>query len=101
MLALDRLAEWKTYERAIWTSVRATENLRFYDRSQDGQKYMTAGLAGERRFWVAGLVPRDEVKIAIVPGDHVPGAADAGTKKRRRVQPKAPETGAGGPEAQL
>ena len=102
VLALNRLAEWKTYERAIWTSARATENLRFYDRSQDGQKYMTTGLAGERRFWVAGLIPRDEVKIAIVPGDRVPEAADARrTKKRLPVKPKAPETGGGGPEAQL
>ena len=65
LLALDRLAEWRTYERALWTSVRATENLRFFSRSQDGQKYMTAGLAGQARFWVVGLVPRDEVRVPV------------------------------------
>ncbi|MFH1499951.1 MAG: hypothetical protein ABII82_19240, partial [Verrucomicrobiota bacterium] len=59
LLSVDRLEEWRTYERAVWTDFRSADNLRFY--SQDGHKYMTAALAGPCRFWVAGLVPRNQV----------------------------------------
>ena len=86
LLALNRLPEWKTYQRALWSSFRATENLRFYCRSQDGQKYMTAGLAGQNRFWVVGLIPRDEVKVSVVP---VGPASDTAAKPNAGAKPGA------------
>jgi hypothetical protein len=61
VLAVDRLNDWKTYQRWIWDDFRSTDNLRFF--SQDGRKYMATGLAGEKRFWVAGLIPRAEVVL--------------------------------------
>ncbi|MBL7187726.1 MAG: hypothetical protein ISS70_15495 [Phycisphaerae bacterium] len=97
LLALNRLTEWKTHERALWSSFRATENLRFYSLSQDGQKYMTAGLAGRNRFWVVGLIPRDEVKIPIVTGTSPEVQAEGSNSPWRRAITKA----GAGPESRL
>lgn len=77
VLALNRIADWKTHDRAVWTAVRLPEILHFYTRAADGAKYLTAGLSGEARYWVVGLIARDEVKIPIVPGAHSV-KADAG-----------------------
>jgi hypothetical protein len=66
LLVLDRLAEWKNYERSLWTDFHSPDALRFY--SQDGRKYMAAALAGPQRFWVAGLIPRDDMKLTVLPG---------------------------------
>ncbi|MCX7011057.1 MAG: hypothetical protein NTW86_00570 [Candidatus Sumerlaeota bacterium] len=111
LLALHRLPEWETHERALWTSIRATENLRFYSRSEDGQKYMAAGLAGQNRFWAVGLIPRDEVKIEVPPGAHASQDAAAGLKSgagpdarsetRQSTGAKAPRKPEAGPEARL
>jgi hypothetical protein len=72
MLSLNRIRDWKTEKRALWSSLSAFENLRFYD--VDGRKYLTAGLSGSQRFWVMGLIPRDQVVLTVVPGDKALGA---------------------------
>jgi len=66
LISLNRLTEWQTAERALWGSGAAFENLRFY--SKGGQKYLTAGLAGPKRFWVLGLIPAEGMKLTILPG---------------------------------
>ena len=66
LLSLNRMSEWQTSKRALWGSGAAFENLRFYNKG--GQKYMTAGLAGPKRFWVLGLIPGAEMKRTILPG---------------------------------
>ncbi len=72
LISLDRLTEWQTAERALWSSGAAVENLRFY--SKDDQKYLMAGLAGPKRFWVLGLIPMAEMKRTILPGTRGPAA---------------------------
>ena len=66
LLSVDRLRDWKTFKRAVWSSGRAAENIRFY--SKDGQKYLMTGLAGPQRFWAVGLVPRSEMVLQARPG---------------------------------
>ena len=96
VLSLNRLSEWKTCDRAIWTSVRSHENVRFYSVPQAGQKYLTAGLAGEKRFWVAGLIPRSEVKVEVTPEEPVAHRNLMETKSQSKEQARAV-----GPESRL
>ncbi len=72
LLSINHIRDWQTSKRALWSSSNAYENIRFY--SQDGRKYLTAGLAGSKRFWVLGLIPRDQVMLTVVPGDKAMGA---------------------------
>jgi len=65
LLAVDHLRDWKMYQRAVWTDFRSIDNLRFF--SQDGRKYMATGLAGQKRFWVVGLIPRADVVLRAQP----------------------------------
>ena len=78
LLALDHLAEWQTETRALWSSAAAPENLRFYSKGDD--KYLTAGLAGPKRFWVVGLIPSADMKRTTLPS--VPRALAAGPEVR-------------------
>lgn len=66
MLSMDRMRDWKTEKRALWSSAGASENIRFYSR--DGQKYLTAGLTGQERHWVIGLIPREALTFTTLPG---------------------------------
>jgi hypothetical protein len=77
VLAVDRLNEWKPYQRWVWNDFRSTDNLRFF--SQDGRKYMATGLAGEKKFWVVGLIPRNEVVLRAQPNFKKGRVADPAT----------------------
>jgi len=66
LVSIDRAREWQTFKRALWSSSGAFENIRFY--SIEGRKYLTAGLAGPKRFWVLGLIPEDECILKTLPG---------------------------------
>jgi hypothetical protein len=66
VLSIDHARDWKTFKRALWSSATAFENIRFF--SQGDQKYLTAGLAGSERFWVVGLIPRDQCGLQTLPG---------------------------------
>ncbi len=72
LLAINRPEEWKTYVRALWTDYRSVDNLRFY--SQNGRKYMATALAGQKRFWVLGLIPRSDVVMRAM--DKVPAGPE-------------------------
>ncbi|MGB8353720.1 MAG: hypothetical protein WCD79_07535 [Chthoniobacteraceae bacterium] len=78
LLSLERMAEWQTFKRALWTSSAAFENIRFY--SKDGKKYLVAGLAGTKRYWTLGLIPRDAMQLTQLPG--TPQAPAAGPESR-------------------
>jgi len=64
LISVNRLEEWKSAERALWTDYRSIDNLRFY--SDGDHKYMATGLAGEKRYWVVGLIPRDQVVMRAI-----------------------------------
>ena len=70
LLAVNRPGEWVTSKRAIWSSTRTFENIAFY--SKGNQKYLTAGIAGSRRFWVLGLIPAGDVVLTTPEGLKAP-----------------------------
>jgi|GEM_PF-1494135 len=72
LLSINRIRDWQTAKRATWSSSGAYENLRFYH--VDERKFMTAGLSGAKRYWVLGLIPRDQVVLNVLPGDKSLGA---------------------------
>ena len=77
LLAVDHLDDWKLDKRYVWDDFRSGNNLRFY--SQDGRKYMATGLAGQKSFWVVGLIPRSEVVLRAQPGFQRGRVADPAT----------------------
>ena len=59
LLSIDKPEQWKESTRYIWTDYRAVDNLRFYQSG--AKKYMATQLAGPRRFWALGVIPRSQV----------------------------------------
>ena len=63
LLSIDKTEQWKESTRQLWTDYRAIETLRFYQSGT--RKYMETQLAGPRRFWAVGVIPRSEAVLRI------------------------------------
>ena len=72
LLSIDKPEQWQESTRYSWTDYRAVENLRFYQSGTS--KYMETQLAGAKRFWVLGVIPRDQVVMK--PIIKTPGSPD-------------------------
>jgi len=72
LLAIDRPEEWKTYDRWLWTDYRSADNLRFY--IDHDRKYMATELAGKKRSWALGVIPRSDVVMRAM--DKVPAGPE-------------------------
>jgi hypothetical protein len=63
LFSLCRLPDWKTSQRALWSSSSLPDNLEFYADKTTGDKYVRAAVVGPARFWAIALIPRDQMIV--------------------------------------
>ena len=63
LFALDRLPDWKTSTRALWSASGLPDNLEFYDQKNDGDKFVRAAVVGAARYWAISLIPRADMIV--------------------------------------